>query len=224
MSDRLQSDVATAMRVTLFVLVAMLAGRSAGAVTINWESLPTLPQQPASFAAAGPMQTFSSPDLFTVSGGVTLGNPNFLAAFAAHGSAPNAYGTSDFGDPSLLDTITLAFPATSFVTGVSGVLFNGQAFPEVYTLTFFSPTNSVLATQTAAAVLPTSNPLDFFNFGFSSAAPIGRVTITTPNAVANGWDFFVDSVNLTQTSPVPEPATVVLLATGVLGWRFRRRP
>src|SRR5438552_1232043 len=76
-------------------LILVGAAQRASATTINFESLPSLPTQPNNFAAAGAMQTYSSAGLFSVTGGVVLGNPTFLASFAAHGSAPNAYGTAD---------------------------------------------------------------------------------------------------------------------------------
>src|SRR5262245_7858096 len=96
-----------AVRVLVGVALVVLAGAPpAWATTINFETLPSLPAQPNNFTAAGPMQTYSTAGLFTLSGGVVLGNPTFLAAFAAHGTPPNAYGTADFADPSLLDTIT----------------------------------------------------------------------------------------------------------------------
>ena len=48
----------------------------------------------------------------------------------------------------------------------------------------------------------------------------------TPNVVGN-WQPGLDSVTLTQTSPIPEPSAVVLLATALIGllayaWRRRR--
>ncbi len=82
--------------------------------TINFESLPSLPAQPNNFAGAGSMQTYSQAGVFTISGGVALGNPTFLAAFTANGSLPNLYGTTNFGDPSLSSTITLDLPTTAF--------------------------------------------------------------------------------------------------------------
>jgi hypothetical protein len=52
---------------------------------------------------------------------------------------------------------------------------------------------------------------------------ITRVTISTPNAAANGWDFLIDDVRVKQ---IPEPAGLLLFglgAVGVLGWRRGRR-
>ena len=66
----------------------------AAAITIDFENLPSLPTQPNNFAAAGPIQTYTDAGVFSISGGVVLGNPTFLASFSTHGSelSPN------FGD------------------------------------------------------------------------------------------------------------------------------
>lgn len=214
--------------IRLVVTVALVAlgapQRALATPIINFETLPSLPAQPNNFVAAGPMQTYSAAGLFSVTGGVALGNPTSLASFAAHGSSPNLYGTADFGDPTLLNTITFVFPASALVTGISGVLFNGQPIAEDYVLTFFSPTNVPLGTISAPGMAPSNSVNDFFNFSFSAGGPIGALTITTPHVATNGWDFFVDSVALQQgpSAPVPEPASMLLLGTGLVGMGTRR--
>src|SRR5262249_9622075 len=127
---------------------------------LDFETNPALPTQPNSFAAAGAMQTYSQAGVYTVSGGVVLGNPTFLASFAAHGSSPNAYGTTDIADPSLLSTISLVFPSAETVTSVSGVLFNGQPIPETYTVLAFSGMTQV-ASQTFSNVPDNSSASGF---------------------------------------------------------------
>src|SRR5262245_165211 len=104
---------------TMFLTALTPPARGGG--IINFETLPALPPQPNNFFAAGPMQTFTQVGVFSITGGVVLGNPNFLTSFASQGSTPNLYGTADFADPSLLDTISLTFPAAEMVTSVSGV-------------------------------------------------------------------------------------------------------
>jgi hypothetical protein len=188
---------------------------------LNFETNPNLPPQPNNFAAAGAMQTYAQAGVYSIGGGVVLGNPTFLPAFPAHGSAPNLYGTADFADPSLLQTITLTLPAAEGVENVSGVFFNGQPVSETYTLTAKSGAATVgTTTMTLAAA---SSAADFLNFSFTStfAAPITSVTFTTPNAANNGWDFFVDTIAIT----VPEPSSLVLsgiAAMAGLGYRGAR--
>jgi PEP-CTERM motif-containing protein len=219
-----------ALVVAATVFLLGLAPAGAATITIDFENLPALPTQPNNFAAAGAMQTYTSAGVFSITGGVVLGNPTFLASFPAHGSAPNAYGTADFADPSLLSTIELDLPAAAETTSVSGVLFNGQSIGESYEVDYFSGT-TMICSQTFSGVQANTSTSGFRNFSCSStlANPLTKVTLTTPNAGLNGWDFFVDTLVLTQgPAPVPEPASLVLVASGAAvlgycGWRRRKR-
>jgi hypothetical protein len=180
--------------------------------TINFETLPPLPTQPNNFFAAGPMQTYSQADIFTISGGVVLGNPTFLPAFTTNGTLPNLYGTADFADPSLSPTITLDLPTTAFrFTSVSFLLFNGQPIPEAYMI--FGMAGGVILDPLPIGTLASASDSGFTAFTLNSVIPITRLSITTPNAHINGWDFFVDKIVLTGTavSPVPEPSSFLLL-------------
>jgi len=225
---------ALAIRAIILLGAALALGAGGSAVaapfTINFETLPALPTQPNNFAAAGAMQTYSQAGVFSISGGVALGNPTFLASFAAHGSPPNAYGTADFADPSLLGTITLTFPSAEDVTSVTGVLFNGQPTPENYVVTAFSGATVVFADVFTNMAANTSTN-GFGNISLSAtdpALPITSVTITTPDAAGpNGfWDFFVDSIVVTPgaVTTTPEPSTALILLSGAVGlWAVRRR-
>ena len=215
---------------SLAVLLSLVVRPALAAViTIDFENLPSLPAQPNNFAAAGAEQTYNDPGVFSISGGVVLGNPTFLASFPTHGSPPNTYGTADFADPSLLDTITLTFPIAENVTSVTGVLFNGQNTTEMYQATASSGASTV-ASQTFNLAANT-DPAGFALISLtSSGAAITAVTLTTPNAGMNGWDFFVDTITITSTptSVIPLPATLPLFVTGLgalglLGWRRKRK-
>jgi len=65
------------------------------------------------------------------------------------------------------------------------------------------------------------SPTGFGDFSLASTAaqPITPVTITTPNAGVNGWDFFVDTITITTGSvaPGPEPSSALLLLSGAFG-------
>jgi len=191
-------------------------------ITIDFENEPQLPLQPNNFVAAGAMQTLTSPGKYIITGGVVLGNPTFLPAFAVNGTPPNLYGTADFADPSLLQVVMIDLPATEGIFLVQGVLFNGQPIAADYQVGAFSGLAQVDA-QNFTAVQDSSSMLSFRKFSLSSspATPITRVTITTPNTATEGWDFFVDTLTL----KAPEPSSLVLLFIGALpllaysGWR-----
>lgn len=210
---------------------ALLTCAAASAqVTIDFETNPALPAQPDNFAAAGAMQTYTSPGVYTISGGVVLGNPTFLAAFPGiAGSAPNLYGTTDIADPSLLDTLTLDLPAAENVDSLSFVLFNGQPIAEDYSIAVFSGATT-LSSLTITGLPDASSINSAITISLSnSPVPITQLTVTTPNATVNGWDFFVDSLTLTigpqAPPPVPEPSAGALAAACVLplGCLLRRR-
>ena len=118
------------MRASILLVAALTlaVGRPApaAAITIDFETLPSLPTQPNNFAAAGAKQTYTAPGVFSIDGGVVLGNPTFLAAFPSHGTPPNLYGTTDVADPSLLSTITLTLPSAEDIAKVNE-LFGGPA-------------------------------------------------------------------------------------------------
>ena len=204
------------------VLAMGLTGlASAGpVVTVDFENNPGLPAQPNNFAAAGAIQTYGTPGVYSITGGVVLGNPTFLASFPAQGSGPNLYGTTDIADPSLLDTLTLSLDPSQKVTNVNGIIFNGQVTAEDYIVRFFSGA-SLLTALNFFAMADNSMANGFGNFAFTStlANPITSVTFSSPNSALNGWDFFVDTINFTtnpDSNQIPEPSTLALVPMSLL--------
>ena len=200
-------------------------------VTVDFENNPALPAQPNNFAAAGAMQTYSALGVYSITGGVVLGNPTFLASFAAQGSGPNLYGTTDIADLSLLDTLTLNLDPSQNVTNVNGKLFNGQTFSEDYVVRFFSGAG-LLGFMNFSAMTDNSTAAGFGNFAFTSSLvnPITSVTFSSPNSAIDGWDFFVDSINFMTNpggpNPIPEPSTLALVPVGLflIGYLRRKAP
>jgi hypothetical protein len=212
--------------ILLFAALTLAVGCPAVAatITIDFENLPSLPAQPDSFFNADgttrPEQTYTDPGVFSVSGGVVLGNPTFLASFAAQGSPPNLYGTTDIADLSLQSTITLTFPSAEGVVSATGVLFNGQPIAENYEVDAFSGA-LLVASQVFTNMAVDSSTSGFGNFSLTSTAALSitSLTITTLDAALNGWDFFTDTITITpSTVAVPAPVIghglPVLLAVG----------
>ena len=180
--------------------------------TINFDTLPGLPVEPSNFFEGGPEQTYSQVGLFTISGGVALGNPVGLPAFMGNGSLQNLYGTANLADPSLSPTIRLDLPTTAFhFTSVSFLLFNGQPNSENYIV--FGMAGGVVLDPLPIGPLASASASGFTAVTLTLPFPITTLNITTPNASLNGWDFFIDDIvlNGTAVSAVPEPSSLILL-------------
>jgi hypothetical protein len=120
----------------------------------------------------------------------------------------------------------LTLPSAEDVVSLTGVLFNGQPTAETYEVDAFSGVLPV-ASQVFTNMAADSSLSGFGNFSLASSAanPITRLTITTPNANTNGWDFFVDTITITAAAvtPAPEPSTALILLTGAFGLLVARR-
>src|SRR6267378_4653646 len=179
-----KAALGTRASILLVAALTLAVGRPApaAAITIDFENLPSLPAQPNTFTAAGAKQTYTVPGVFSIDGGVVLGNPLGLPAFPLHGTPPNLYGTTDIADPSLLDTITLTLPSAEDIVSVTGVLFNGQPIPENYVVDAFSGL-ILVDSNTFSGMAASFSTSAFGNISLTSIAalPITSVTITTPN-------------------------------------------
>src|SRR5260370_12605424 len=119
----------------LGLLVFAVVPLKGGVVTVDFETTPSLPAQPSTFAAAGPSQTITVPGIVTFTGGAVLGNPTFINSFSTHGSPPNTYGTANFAGPTYSPNITLPISPNIVLTNIAGVLFNGEISTHTYSVT-----------------------------------------------------------------------------------------
>lgn len=190
-------------------LVAIAGTGAAQASTIpavvNFDP-PAVTQGPNIYVAVpGPQTITTAPATF--SGGVVLGFATFFPAIS-FASAPNVYGSADFGNH-LSRALSIAVDPAFATTEVSFALFNGETFNQSYEVDAFNGTNLV-ASQTLTNVAPN------FNSGYglvdlTDPAGITNVTITPVGAPAV-WDFLIDTVAFNQSVtslPIPPPPPVV---------------
>jgi hypothetical protein len=182
--------------------VAGMAQAQATTALVNFETSPALAQGPSIFVAVPAPQTIVTAPA-TFSGGVVLGLATFFPAIA-FASAPNVYGTADFGN-GLATALTMTMNPAFTTTEVSFALFNGEVFNESYVVTAFNGAN-VVASQTLNNIAPNFNK----GYGLVDVVAAGGITSLTiapagsPRAV---WDFLIDSVGFNQniTTTVPPP-------------------
>ena len=167
---------------------------------------PSFSQGPSIYVAVpGPETLVTTPATF--SGGVLLGFATFFPAIA-FATAPNVYGSADFGNH-LSNTMTIATDPAFATTEVSFALFNGETFNQSYTVDAFNGA-SLVASQTLTNVAPN------FNSGYglidlNSLGGITSVTIT-PTGAPTVWDYVIDTVafnqNITSVVNAPPPPVI----------------
>lgn len=182
---------------------------------------PNSPQGPSIYVAVpGPQTITTTPAVFT--GGVLLGFATFFPAIA-FASAPNVYGTADFGNR-LAKQLTIDINPAYMTTEVSFALFNGETFSQSYVVNAYNG-SAVVASQTLSNIAPN------FNSGYAladvlSLSGITQVTIA-PVGSPSVWDFLIDSVafnqNITSVITGPPPPVVQPPTPPVRGRRHGKR-
>ena len=199
----------------LKLAVAIAAGLAVtGAGVLHSATIPTVvnfdppnnAQGPSIYVAVpGPQTIVTTPATF--SGGVLLGFATFFPAIA-FATAPNVYGTADFGN-GLATSLTISMDPAFTTTEVSFALFNGETFNQSYNVEAFNGATMV-ATQTLTNVAPNFNS----GYGLIDLIALGGITsvAVAPTGAPAAWDFLIDTVafnqNVTSVVNAPPPPVV----------------
>lgn len=234
------SSTVDAFRASLGALNANVAGSfGVGRREINWDGVPdarSAPNNlPANFFNVNSPRgaVFSTPGTgFQVSAAV--GNPSAAAV---------EFGNLDASYPALFATFSAQrlftalgsnitdvhffIPGSTVAATVSGfgAVFTDVDLPNVSSLEFYSPSNSLLGTYFVPPTVGFDEGLSFVGVRFTSES-IARVRITAGNQALFGSERgdVVALDDFIYAEPVPEPATAALLliGLGLIGVAARR--
>src|SRR6266496_4992147 len=117
-------------------------------------------------------------------------------------------------------TVT-AFMDISFATGVSEIGLKAQADffgPETFTFEAFNGATSLgLFTVSGTSDSNADDSAPFLGVRATGGDVITRLRVINTVASSNAGDFAISPVTFGGTAPVPEPATMLLLGTGLAG-------
>lgn len=201
----------------LIACTAITATANAGitAYTVDFDDRPI---GPSLYSEAGPEQILDyAGGQIQFSGGVILGFPTAFPA-VDFATEPNVYASSNFGDPSLSDTIAIDIDGFG-VNLVEGLLFNGETIVNDFIVTAYDIAGAVVDSAIYNIASNSESGAAIFSMS-SDSDNIIRVEFQEFNTDGE-WNMLIDTVTFNRN--IPAPGSLLSLAgLGLIASRRRR--
>jgi len=201
-AERLKKPMG-AITIGVGAFLALTQSATAATALVTFDPSQGVAQGQSTYVAAGAQQAIDT-TAATFTGGVVLGFATFFPAIA-FATAPNVYGTADFG-VGLSKTLNIAVKPGFQTNEVSFALFNGETFAQTYQAFAFDG-STLVASQTLPSLAAN------FNSGWGTV-DLKASNITSVVVQAAGlpsvFDFLIDTVAFNQSlsqSVLPTPVT-----------------